>query len=105
MPIVFLESPDDDTLGKLTIVYKVYEERSESDWNESADSLTYYVSSNSMKAVLKTRYYFGYPLAADVETWDYYESVTLGTHTALIVGTSDAYGYDCWDCEINNQTF
>ncbi|MFX1559952.1 MAG: hypothetical protein ACFFBL_05155 [Promethearchaeota archaeon] len=107
MPFVFLKYPDDDTLGKLTIIYEIYEESgvNGSDWSINEDALTYYTTANNMRIVLSSQYYLGYPLAADVESWDYGDSVTLGMHSAFIVGTSEAYSYDCWDCEINNQTF
>ena len=107
MPVVFLEYPDDDTLGKLTIVYEIYEERIEngSDWSLRVDPLTFYVSSNNMGIVLKRSYYLGYPLAVDTESWEHNMSVTLGLNSAIVVGTTDVYGHDCWGCEINNQTY
>ena len=106
MPVVFMEYPDDDTLGKLTMVYDVYEHRIQdgSDWSQSTDDFTFFVSYNSMKSVLKTSYYFGCPLAADAESWEYNETVSIGIYSATVLGTIDAYGHDSWMCGIDNQT-
>ena len=107
MPIVFLGNTDDDTLGKLTLVYYFFEERitNESDSSERTDTLTYYTSPNNMRVVLKTHSYLGYPLTVDVESWEYNGTVNIGVYSASVVGTSDSYGHDCWECMIGTETF
>jgi hypothetical protein len=57
-----------------------------------------------MRLVLKTSYYFGYPLAVDSESWEYNMSVSVGLRSAIVVGTIDAYGHDSWMCRIDNRT-
>ena len=107
MPILFLEYPDDDTLGKLTLEYDyIYEKLVNGpDGVEREDTLTYFVSQNSMIPVLRMQSYYGYPLAVDVESWEVNETVNLGSYSAVVIGATFTYGHDCWECEIGNQTY
>lgn len=110
MLFLFIEYPDDDTARELTLIYDFYEGElsDELEWIHTyrTDSLTYFTSPNNMRVLLKTRYYCGFPLSVDVESWvGYNQSVNIGTYTALVVGTSDSYGHDSWRCMIGNQTF
>jgi hypothetical protein len=110
MLFLFLERPDDDTLGNLTLVYDFNERiyTSESGWTHEnrIDTLTYVASPNIMNILLRTQYYCGYPLAVDVSSWWVSKEVTIGLIPATVVSEdSQVAGYDCWECEINNQSY
>lgn len=106
---LFLDYPDDDTVRELTLIYEFYEGilSDELEWINSyrTDVLTYVASPNNMRVILKTQYYCEYPLAVDMESWDIGEYVNIGMYSALIVGTTDIFVFDSWECQIGNQTF
>lgn len=107
IPFLLIEFHDDDTLGELMLLYEFFEVTLDEEQNEvyREDSMTYVVSPNNMRAVLKTQYCYGYPLAEDVEYWYLNASLIIGTYLAVVVGTDYSYGYYCWKCEIDNETF
>lgn len=107
IPFLLMEFPDDDTLGELTLLYEFIEVTFDEEQNEvyREDSMTYVVSPNNMRAILKTQYYCGYPLAEDVEFWYLNASLIIGAYSAVVVDTDYSYDYYCWKCEIDNETF
>lgn len=106
MPFVFLQFPNDDTIGELTLVYEYYEMQTDGSSFNRFDTLSYVVSPNNLKIVMHTQYYCGYALVEDVQYWNNGVSVTIGmnSYSALIVGTIDFGSYDCWICQKDNQT-
>ena len=108
--VIFIERPNDDTLGHLTLVYDFSEGAytSESGWtyDNRIDTLTYVASPNNMILILRTQYYYGYPLAINTSSWWVSKEVTIGSIPAVIVSENAGIGeYDCWACEINNQSY
>jgi hypothetical protein len=107
---LFIERPGGDTLGKLSLVYDFSEGiyTSESGWTyeNRTDTLTYIASPNNMVILLRTQYYCGYPLAINVSSWWDSKEVIIGSNSATIVSNhTEVAGYDCWGCEINNESY
>jgi hypothetical protein len=110
MLVIFIERPNDDSLGHLSLKYEFSEGTftSESGWTyeNRIDNLTYIASRNNIKAILRTQYYYGYPLAINASSWEVSKEVTLGSTPAIIVSdNTNVAGHECWACEISNQSY
>ncbi|MBY8996815.1 MAG: hypothetical protein KGD60_03715 [Candidatus Thorarchaeota archaeon] len=108
MLFIFLDLPNDDRVRGITLVYNghVSTYTATSGWSSNyySDELIYVVSRNNIRLVLDGQYYRDYPLMLDVSSWEILASVSIGEHTAIIVNETRKYGYDCWTCEIDNET-
>ncbi len=109
MPIIFLRDTavDDEMLRKVTLVYHFIENiyTNQTGWytNDRADSLSYIVSYNNMRAQLSSQYYYDFPLAVDTESWELNDTVNIGSHSATIYTLDWLSGYYCWWCQTEDD--
>ena len=108
MLFIFLDLPNDDRVRGITLAYNAEDSSyaTTTGWihNYYTDELIYVCSRNNMRLVLDGQYYRGYPLMLDVSSWEILALVNIGEHAAIIVNETRMYGYDCWTCEIDNET-
>jgi hypothetical protein len=108
MLIIFLDPPNDERIRGMTFVYDLHHAAytSNSGWSssDSTDSLTVHVSRTNVTQILENQQYAGYPVILDVSSWEIIAPVNIGEHAAIVVNESRRYGYDCWDCYIDEDT-
>ena len=108
MLIIFVDLPNDERIRSMTLNYDLHHAvySSNSGWssNDSADSLTVRVSRTNVTQILENQQYAGYPVMLDVSSWEILAPVNIGEHAAMVVNESRRYGYDCWDCYIDEDT-
>jgi hypothetical protein len=54
--------------------------------------------------MLETQYYRDYPVRRDVSSWTLFSVVDLGGQSATVTNVTTLQGYDCWVCEIDEDT-
>ncbi len=108
MLVIFLDLPNDDRLRNISLNYQYHEATytSISGWNseDKFESVSCIVSRVNILQVLDNQYYRGYPIRLDVSSWHLSASVNIGNHTAIVTNETTWRGYDCWVCEIDEET-
>lgn len=111
MPSIFLTNHPgiyDDTAKGLTLNYRVIESTydNQSGWIDisKTETLHFAVPSDYVWDFLNTQYLHDFPLWMNVSSWDIHDSVDIGVHSAEVVDFSNSYGFDCWTCDIDNES-
>jgi hypothetical protein len=109
MFVVFLDLPNDDRLRNIAIGYQYHEATytSISGWSSGEDeseSISCIVSRVNILQVLGNQYYRGYPVRLNVSSWHMSMIVDIGEHTAIVTNETVWRGYNCWICEIDEDT-
>lgn len=108
MFVIFLDIPNDDRLRNISLGYKFHDASytSISGWSsdDEFETISCVVSRVNIFQVLANQYYKGYPVRLDVGSWHLSESVDIGAHTAIVTNGTMWREYDCWICEIDEET-
>ncbi|MFW9788309.1 MAG: hypothetical protein ACFFE2_10665 [Candidatus Thorarchaeota archaeon] len=108
-PFILMDRPDNDTTRYLTVEMYYSEEvfNNATGWSyeDRVDTLTYVSSMDDLITVLKTQYYYDYPLAVDVSSWDIHEMVAIGGPIhAEVMRMTTILGHDCWECKVTEES-
>lgn len=108
-PFLFRSMPSDDRTIELSLSYKFRNSyyTYPSGWtsDEYTTEMTFSVNRINWTAALSDKSFEGYPLWLDVSSWYINENVYISTDLDSVVGDDRILNYDCWEVEINNETY